>query len=218
MRVLVGPRIDLGSDGATAALAERLAGPGGTVASLRDVGVGNLSRRLSAAEVHLLRKAMLGIDPERYAEAGKGREKSRDGVVGYICRGTGTESRDASTGLVRLVAVADHANLTWRSPLAGPNDDRLGPRFPSMTDVYAPEVVSDCARAGEGMIVLTGVVAGVLDDARPAAFEGEMAGAQGWAAVSSELVPVVIVAAHLGLRVAAAVVTGGRQEGGEARW
>ncbi|MFH0917201.1 MAG: hypothetical protein V1912_12265 [bacterium] len=210
MRVLVGPRVDLRSGGVTAALAERLAGPEGPVVSLREMGVGDLSRRLSAAEVHLLRGAMLGGDPERYAKAGWGQGRGRDDIVGYVCRGAGLGSGDAFPGAVRLVAVTDHANLTWRSPLIGPNDDRLGPRFPSMTGVYASEVVSDHARSSEGIMVVSGVVAGVLDDAELTGFEVEMTSAHGYAAVSSELVPVVIVAAHLGLQVAAAVVIAGR--------
>jgi purine-nucleoside phosphorylase len=35
-----------------------------------------------------------------------------------------------------LVAVSDHLNLQGTSPLVGPNDDTLGPRFPDMTDAY----------------------------------------------------------------------------------
>lgn len=34
------------------------------------------------------------------------------------------------------VLISDHINLTGRSPLLGPNDDRFGPRFPDMGDVY----------------------------------------------------------------------------------
>lgn len=34
--------------------------------------------------------------------------------------------------------ISDHLNLTGTSPLIGPNDDSLGPRFPDMTDAYAP--------------------------------------------------------------------------------
>lgn len=34
------------------------------------------------------------------------------------------------------VLIADHINLTGRTPLLGPNDERLGPRFPDMGDVY----------------------------------------------------------------------------------
>jgi xanthosine phosphorylase len=33
----------------------------------------------------------------------------------------------------RLMAISDHINLTGHNPLAGPNDDTIGPRFPSFT-------------------------------------------------------------------------------------
>ena len=39
-----------------------------------------------------------------------------------------------------LVAISDHINMSGISPLRGNNDDRLGPRFPDMTDVYTPEL------------------------------------------------------------------------------
>lgn len=38
------------------------------------------------------------------------------------------------------VLVADHVNLTGHSPLLGPNDDRLGPRFPDMSAAYTPRL------------------------------------------------------------------------------
>ena len=37
-----------------------------------------------------------------------------------------------------LVAISDHLNLQGASPLVGPNDDSLGPRFPDMSDAYDP--------------------------------------------------------------------------------
>jgi purine-nucleoside phosphorylase len=37
-----------------------------------------------------------------------------------------------------LVAVSDHLNLQGTSPLVGPNDETLGPRFPDMSDAYDP--------------------------------------------------------------------------------
>jgi purine-nucleoside phosphorylase len=107
------------------------------------------------------------------------------------------------------VAVSDHVNLTWRSPLTGPNDASVGPRFPSMTGIYRPEVVLDRVGAAGGIIVDAGVVAGVRDDGRLTSYEEEVARVPDYLAVSEELVPVVIVAAHMGLRVAAAVVLEG---------
>jgi purine-nucleoside phosphorylase len=39
-----------------------------------------------------------------------------------------------------LVLISDHVNLMGTSPLVGPNDDSLGPRFPDLTDAYDPEL------------------------------------------------------------------------------
>ena len=41
-----------------------------------------------------------------------------------------------------LVLITDHINLSGTNPLIGENDDRLGPRFPDMTNVYDPELRS----------------------------------------------------------------------------
>src|SRR5271154_5876447 len=35
-----------------------------------------------------------------------------------------------------LMLVTDHLNLTGTSPLIGPNDESMGPRFPDMTRAY----------------------------------------------------------------------------------
>src|SRR5699024_7905354 len=40
------------------------------------------------------------------------------------------------------VLISDHINMTGRTPLLGPNDDRLGPRFPDMGDVYSTRLRS----------------------------------------------------------------------------
>ena len=226
MRVLVGPRTDPERDLSAAAAAIALAGLDGEVVSLRERGVRTLSRSLSQAEVALLREALRGGAGQVAAAradgwtggAQTGGERpacAQRALVGYLCRGgllpPGAAPRAAGVAAdrgLRLVAVTDHADLTWRSPLAGPNDASAGPRFPSMTGIYCPQTVWDRVAAVEGMIVVCGVVAGVRDDARPTAYEVETAVAQGHAAVSSELVPVAIVAAHLGLRIAAVLVAG----------
>jgi hypothetical protein len=191
MRVFVGPHNDPGLGGTMVEAARSLAGPGGHVISLRDVGVRNLRRRLSSAEVALLRQAFGRDDP----------------AIGYMCQGSAAGAAAAETPLAAVaVAVTDHADLTWRSPLAGANDDTVGPRFPSLAGVYAPDLVLDRLGGREGMIVRSGVVAGVADDAALLSFEATVMAEQGWMAASAELVAPVIVAAHMGLRVAAVVM------------
>ena len=41
---------------------------------------------------------------------------------------------NSSFGCGALVVIRDHINLQGQNPLAGPNDERFGPRFPDMTD------------------------------------------------------------------------------------
>ena len=142
MRVLVGPRTGPAGDDNVAGVVHTMAGGEGEVVSLREIGVRDLSRQLSAAEVALLREA-LGSPAQ-----------VEDRLIGYVCRGVASVDPASS-----LVAVSDHVNLTWRSPLAGPNDEAVGPRFPSMTGIYAPETVVDLM-AAKGIIVMPAVVAG----------------------------------------------------------
>ena len=66
-----------------------------------------------------------------------------------------------------LVAIADHINLQGTSPLVGPNDDALGPRFPDMTDAYDAEyrTVAREAAARLGIALGEGVYAAWLGPA-----------------------------------------------------
>ena len=193
MKVLAGPRVDLAADGPAARLCRQLAGDGGEVVFLAALGVGNPYRGFSAAEVEVLRGALRG----------------QTGVIGYVCAGValagdGRQAVSANAG--GLVVVTDHVNLTWRSPLAGPNDDTAGPRFPSMDGAYAPDAALRPGTGEDGMIVVRGVVAGVSDDRVLSAYETQTGARLGWAAASSELVAPVILAVHMGLRVAAVVM------------
>ena len=47
-----------------------------------------------------------------------------------------------------LVLITDHINMAGLSPLRGDNDERLGPRFPDMTDVYTPALRQKAHAAG----------------------------------------------------------------------
>lgn len=211
MRVLLSP--DAGVLPGIRACAEGLAGAdGGRVVELARVGVKNLRRRLSAAEVHALRKALLGLGPGHDLAP----RDSEDVMVGYLCVGTRPSAEAATARVGRseaecvpagysMITVTDHANLTWESPLTGPNDESLGPRFPVTAGLYLPERVT-AALAGPGAALEAGVVAGVRDERRLSPFEAGVVAGGGFAAVAAELAPVTVVAAHLGFHVAAAVL------------
>jgi purine-nucleoside phosphorylase len=110
------------------------------------------------------------------------------------------------TGRPAVVAIADHVGLTWDSPLHGPNDERIGPRFPRTDGVYAPEAVRERLGSDLGVTISVATVAGVRDDRALTTWEREMVGVLRVGVVSAELVPVAVIAAHLGLRLAAAVI------------
>src|SRR5207245_1023065 len=60
---------------------------------------------------------------------------ARMGVKAVILtNAAGGINREYSQGC--LVVVRDHINLQGVNPLAGPNDERFGPRFPDMTRAY----------------------------------------------------------------------------------
>ena len=53
----------------------------------------------------------------------------------------------AEVGPGRLMAITDHINLLGVNPLTGPNDDSVGPRFPSLRDAYDPALLRPAAHA-----------------------------------------------------------------------
>ena len=71
---------------------------------------------------------------------------------------------DPGYGPGTLMLIADHLNLTGRSPLLGPNADELGPRFPDLVDAWSPRlrVAFKAAAAAEGVELAEGVYAGLL--------------------------------------------------------
>jgi hypothetical protein len=107
-----------------------------------------------------------------------------------------------------LAPIADHVDLRGRGPLTGVWPSGLPRDFPSMSGIYQPAFV----RPLEGARVYSSgvVAAGVADARRLTRFEARAIREGGWPIVSDSLVPVAIVAAYYGLRLAACgLVRGG---------
>jgi len=110
----------------------------------------------------------------------------------------------------QLVAVSDHLNLQGSSPLVGPNDEALGPRFPDMTDAYDPgyRALAHEAAARIGLPLGEGVYAAWLGPAFETPAEIRMMRTLGADLVGMSTVPEVLAARHLGIRcLALACVT-----------
>jgi purine-nucleoside phosphorylase len=98
----------------------------------------------------------------------------------------------------QLVLLSDHINFTGRNPVAGPNDERLGPRFFDMTDAYSKRLRLLAHSAAE-------IVEGVYLCVPGPSFEtpAEIRTFRGWGAdlVGMSTVHEVIVARHMGIEV-----------------
>ena len=101
-----------------------------------------------------------------------------------------------------LVLISDHLNLQGTSPLVGPNDDSLGPRFPDMTDAYDPalRVIAHEAATRLGQSLLEGVYAAWLGPAFETPAEIRMIRILGADLVGMSTAPEVLAARHMGLR------------------
>ena len=102
-----------------------------------------------------------------------------------------------------LVLISDHLNLTARTPLMGPNDDRLGPRFPDMTEVYSETLRALARQVGEevGVALSEGVYAWFLGPSYETPAEVQMAKGMGADLVGMSTVPEAIAARHMGAEV-----------------
>jgi purine-nucleoside phosphorylase len=103
----------------------------------------------------------------------------------------------------QLMLIEDHLNLTGHNCLAGPNDARLGPRFPDMSDAYDPELrtLASAAAARLGISLTSGVYAGLLGPNYETPAEIRMLAGLGAHAVGMSTVQEVLAARHMGARV-----------------
>jgi xanthosine phosphorylase len=115
----------------------------------------------------------------------------------------------------RLMLITDHINLLGVNPLTGPNDDAIGPRFPSLRDAYDPALraaLRDAARA-ESVDLAEGVYLATPGPSFETPAEIRAFRTLGADAVGMSTVPEVIAARHCGLRVAALSVVTNLAEG-----
>ena len=102
-----------------------------------------------------------------------------------------------------LVAIRDHLNLTSLNPLGGDNDERLGPRFPDLTDLYDPAVrgLIEEAAAATGVPYREGVYAWLLGPSYETPAEIQFYKTAGADLVGMSTVPEAIALRHMGVRV-----------------
>jgi purine-nucleoside phosphorylase len=109
-----------------------------------------------------------------------------------------------------LMVIDDHINLTGASPLTGANEDRWGPRFPDMSQVYDPLMAAAARRtaAAAGIGCCAGVYAGLAGPSLETPAEVRYLRTIGADAVGFSTVLEAIAARHAGMRVAGlAIIT-----------
>jgi len=117
---------------------------------------------------------------------------------------------NASGGINRLLEpgdlmiIRDHINMMGINPLMGPNDDRLGPRFPDMSTVYDPQLSDKIAAAmqAQGLGVKRGVYLALTGPSYETPAEINMLSVWGADAVGMSTVPEAITARHMNVAVA----------------
>lgn len=102
-----------------------------------------------------------------------------------------------------VMVITDHINLFPENPLRGRNDEKLGPRFPAMTEAYSSRLISlaDEIAAADGIRLMHGVYVGTQGPTFETPAEYEYFRLIGGDAVGMSTVPEVIVANHAGMEV-----------------
>ena len=102
-----------------------------------------------------------------------------------------------------VMLIEDHINLLGINPLIGPNDERLGPRFPDMIEPYSHALIEKARQVAleNGVEVQRGVYVAVAGPNLETRAEYRFLRAIGADAVGMSTVPEVIVAVHSGMKV-----------------
>lgn len=123
-----------------------------------------------------------------------------------ITNAAGSLNRNIGPG--SLMLIKDHINFSGRNPLVGKNDEKYGPRFSAMNDVYTPRFLEKIKKISEkeNIKVCEGIYLMVLGPNFETAAEVRMFAQLGADAVGCSTVPEVIVARHSSMDVLAVSV------------
>jgi purine-nucleoside phosphorylase len=118
-------------------------------------------------------------------------------IVSNACGGMNPQFRKGD-----LMLIEDHINLMGDNPLIGRNDDRLGPRFPDMSEPYDRKLLALAREVAleERILCHTGVYVAVPGPNLETRAEYRFLRGIGADVVGMSTVPEVIVAVHCGLR------------------
>ncbi|OJW12681.1 MAG: purine-nucleoside phosphorylase [Planctomycetales bacterium 71-10] len=119
-------------------------------------------------------------------------------VVSNACGGLNPQYRKGD-----LMVIEDHINLLGLNPLIGPNDDRLGPRFPDMIEPYDKALQDEALKVAleANIVAHRGVYVAVTGPNLETRAEYRFLRGIGADVVGMSTIPEVLVAVHAGIKV-----------------
>ncbi len=118
-----------------------------------------------------------------------------------LCNAAGGINLNFSPG--QIMVIRDHINLTGLNPLTGPNEDTWGVRFPDMSGVYDPSLITLAKTLSKDhkIPIQTGVYAGLSGPSLETPAETRYLKIIGADAVGFSTIMEAIAGVHAGMRI-----------------